>query len=234
MTADDPKARNSQRHSGVLSSRPETYFNIKISSYQYRNSHCRDKTILRPSYLHNGISYTGMMISLYWISAAFQYNDGLSMYMDFYHKHKTVLRLSYLFSWEPYNKGGIFNSSPPTATFTRQWIRSALDQIMACRLFGAKPLSKPSQRWSPCVNNDFRSNEIILTRFVGHLNCAVWYTKLLSLSFAHWPWEMWNVDTERWNFRPQILPTIKQISGTIFVYVNFGIRVWWFNPSPGI
>ena len=42
-------------------------FNIKIPSYQYRKSHCGDKTILRPSYLHNGISYTGKMTSLYWI-----------------------------------------------------------------------------------------------------------------------------------------------------------------------
>ena len=45
------------------------WFNIKMSSYQYRKSHCGDKTILRPSYLHNGISYTGKMISLYWIGA---------------------------------------------------------------------------------------------------------------------------------------------------------------------
>ena len=42
-------------------------FNNKISSYQYRKSHCGDKTILRPSYLHNGISYTDKMTSLYWI-----------------------------------------------------------------------------------------------------------------------------------------------------------------------
>ena len=35
------------------------------------------------------------------------------------------------------------NSSPPNATFKHQWIRSALVQIMACHLFGAKPLSKP-------------------------------------------------------------------------------------------
>ena len=42
-------------------------FNIKMSSYQYRKSHCGDKTILRPSYLHNGISYTGKT-SLYWFS----------------------------------------------------------------------------------------------------------------------------------------------------------------------
>ena len=44
-------------------------FNIKMTSYQYRKSHCGDKTILRPSYLHNGISYTGKTTSLYWIGA---------------------------------------------------------------------------------------------------------------------------------------------------------------------
>ena len=42
------------------------WFNIKMSSYQYRKSHCGDKTVVRSSYLHNGISYTGKMTSLYW------------------------------------------------------------------------------------------------------------------------------------------------------------------------
>ena len=42
---------------------------IKMSSYQYRKSHCGDKTIFRPSYLHNGISYTGKTSSVYWIRA---------------------------------------------------------------------------------------------------------------------------------------------------------------------
>ena len=37
----------------------------------------------------------------------------------------------------------VFNSSPPSAAYMRQWIRAALFQIMACRLIGAKPLSKP-------------------------------------------------------------------------------------------
>ena len=41
------------------------WFNIKMTSYQYRKSHYGDKTILRPSYLHNGISYTGKMTSFY-------------------------------------------------------------------------------------------------------------------------------------------------------------------------
>ena len=44
-------------------------FNIKMSSYQYRKSHCGDKTISWPSYLHNGISYTGKTSSVYWIRA---------------------------------------------------------------------------------------------------------------------------------------------------------------------
>ena len=50
---------------------PGPWFNIKMSSYQYKKSHCGDKTILRPSYLHNGISYTGKMTSLYWIRPLF-------------------------------------------------------------------------------------------------------------------------------------------------------------------
>ena len=35
-------------------------------SYQYSKSYCEDKTIQRPSYLHNGISYTGKPTSLHW------------------------------------------------------------------------------------------------------------------------------------------------------------------------
>ena len=37
----------------------------------------------------------------------------------------------------------MINSSPPCAAYMRQWIGSASVQIMACRLFGAKPLSEP-------------------------------------------------------------------------------------------
>ena len=42
---------------------------IKMPSYQYMKSHCVDKTISWPSYLHNGTSYTGKMTYLYWIRA---------------------------------------------------------------------------------------------------------------------------------------------------------------------
>ena len=47
---------------------PGPWFNIKMPSNQYRKSHCGDKTVVRSSYLHNGISYTCKMTSLYWIS----------------------------------------------------------------------------------------------------------------------------------------------------------------------
>ena len=57
------------RRSYHHSENPGPRFNIKMTSYQYRKSHCGDKTIWRPSYLHNGISYSGKMTSLYWIRA---------------------------------------------------------------------------------------------------------------------------------------------------------------------
>ena len=48
---------------------PGPWFNIKMLSYQYRKFHCGDKTVVRSSYLHNGICYTGKTTSLYWIRA---------------------------------------------------------------------------------------------------------------------------------------------------------------------
>ena len=44
---------------------PGSRLNIKMLFYQYRKSHCGDKTVVRSSYFHNGISYT----TLYWIRA---------------------------------------------------------------------------------------------------------------------------------------------------------------------
>ena len=44
-----------------------SWFNIKMSSLQYRKSHCGDKTIVRSSYLHDGNSSTCKIVPLYWI-----------------------------------------------------------------------------------------------------------------------------------------------------------------------
>ena len=56
---------------------PGPRFNIKMSSYQYRKSHCGHNTVVRSSYLHNGLSYTGKMTSLYWIGVLLYYPDFL-------------------------------------------------------------------------------------------------------------------------------------------------------------
>ena len=58
----------------ILKWNPGPWFNIKISYYQYRKSHCGDKTVVRSSYLHNGISYTFKISYLYWIRAQITMN----------------------------------------------------------------------------------------------------------------------------------------------------------------
>ena len=40
------------------------------------------------------------------------------------------------------------NSSPPSAAYMRRWTGSALVQVMACRLCGAKPLPEPVLTYS--------------------------------------------------------------------------------------
>ena len=40
------------------------------------------------------------------------------------------------------------NSSPPSAAYRHQLIRSTLVQIISCHLFGTKPLSKPTLNYS--------------------------------------------------------------------------------------
>ena len=51
----------SSDHGFDHTSRTGAWFDIKISSYQYRKSRCGDKTIVRSSYLHSWISYAGKM-----------------------------------------------------------------------------------------------------------------------------------------------------------------------------
>ena len=50
-------------------------YSIKIYHLTSTRNPIVDKTVVRSSYLHNGISYTGKMISLYWIGALLVYLD---------------------------------------------------------------------------------------------------------------------------------------------------------------
>ena len=50
------------------------------------------------------------------------------------------------------------NSSSPSAAYTRQWTESALVQVMACCLFGAKPLPETMQTYcqlDPSLGTNF-------------------------------------------------------------------------------
>ena len=74
------------------------WFNIKMSSYQYRKSHWGDKTVIRSSYLHYGISYTGKMSSLYWIGS-------LTVKLgpeDCFHQHGSSLFLAWISNHTPH------------------------------------------------------------------------------------------------------------------------------------
>ena len=45
---------------------PDLSCNTKMTFYQYRKSHCGDKMVVRSSYLHSGIFYSGKLASLHW------------------------------------------------------------------------------------------------------------------------------------------------------------------------
>ena len=75
--------------------KPGPQFNIKMSSYRYRKSLCGDKTVIRSSYLHNGISYTGKMSSLYWIRAQTLFQRREQRTVVFHHTFNYFSRKSY-------------------------------------------------------------------------------------------------------------------------------------------
>ena len=84
---------------------PGPWFNIKMSSHQYRKSHCGDKMVIRSSYLHNGISYIGKMWSLCWIGPqsfgkgqheTWELNQPI---VKLLYKHVDVQWFDYLFLW---------------------------------------------------------------------------------------------------------------------------------------
>ena len=140
---------------------PGGWINIKMSSYQCRKSHCGDKTILRPSYLHNGISYTDKMTSLYWIRALkpiskIVYELVVEILSTFF------FCFNYVFNTlRPRQNGHRFADDTFKRIFLNENVRisikfslkfvpkgpinniPALVQIMAWRRSGAKPLSEP-------------------------------------------------------------------------------------------
>ena len=75
-----------------------------------------------------------------WVNITSWYR-GLLLWEDRYTNNmETKARVAHLLTS---CKHSLFNSSPPSDIYMCQWIGLVLVQIMACRLFGAKPLSEP-------------------------------------------------------------------------------------------
>ena len=73
---------------------------------------------------------------------------------------------------------GNINSSPPSDAYTRQWIGSALVQIMACRLFGAKPLSKPMMGYCQLDHQEQTSVKFKKKYKTFHSQKCIWKYRL--------------------------------------------------------
>ena len=62
-----------------------------MQSWEYRKFHYGDKTVVRSSYLHNGIFYTLTMASLYWANPRTQYQNACGSWSIFpyrrFHSH---------------------------------------------------------------------------------------------------------------------------------------------------
>ena len=101
------------RHSNVVAGthpdrcRAEPQFNINISSYQYRKSHCGDKTVVRWSYLHNGISYT------------VRYHLYIELGPRFFVEHGCHQRASSLWDQNAINRETM-DCQPPATYFTKE------------------------------------------------------------------------------------------------------------------
>ena len=64
--------------------------------------------------------------------------------------------------------------SPLSAAYMRQWIRSALVQIVPCRLFGAKPLSKPVLVYCQLDPSEQTSVELLSKCKTFHSRKCIW------------------------------------------------------------
>ena len=162
MKLDDPFPSDKAFKLLLAHQQPGPRFNKKMTSYQYRKSHCGDKTILRPSYLHNGISYTGKMTSLYWIRALenciSKGSRNWSVAMIWYLKNyqpilcncgdKTIFRPSYLHN-------GISYTGKMTSLY---WIR-ALENC----------ISKGSRNWSVAMIWYLKNYQPILCSCIASL-----------------------------------------------------------------
>ena len=70
------------------------------------------------------------------------------------------------------------NSSPPSATYMRQWTGSSLLQVMVCCLFGAKPLPEPMLAYCQFDSLECISVEFEWEFYHFHSRKCIWIYRL--------------------------------------------------------
>ena len=140
-----------------------------MSSYQYRKSHCGDKTILRPSYLHNGISYTGKTTSLYWIGALVA-------------NHMT--ELGSLQSTQVLVSNSVISAPNPSIRILLQWCHNGCDDVsnhqphhcLLNRLFRRRSRKTLKLRFTGlCAGNSPETGEFPAQRASNAENVSIWW-----------------------------------------------------------
>ena len=139
-----------------------------MPSYQYRKSHCGNKTILWSSYLRNGISFTGKMTSLYWIKALVTDSKSTSNFQNL------ILKL-------PYNtiQQGWTEHIPPHSC--QIFIHWPLGYVYMCN-FNSSPPGPTYIHW--WTNADLLSNGPLRTNFSEN------WIKILTFSFKKMNFKM--------------------------------------------
>ena len=155
---------------------------MKMSSYRYRKSHCGDKTVVISSYLHNGISYSGKMSSLYWIGPwLFNHNvvgsvairDILERYFHITNMNNGTIYITL--------RGGYHHLITPRTTVACVVAKPSGDQFRGRNIHPQEPtetgldyiLQYLSCEWAEELNEDFLSlitatNGVIRATTNGH------------------------------------------------------------------
>ena len=80
---------------------------------------------------------------------------------------------------------GPVNSSPLRAAYMHRWTESALVQVMACRLFGAKPLSEPMPAYLWFDHLEQTSVQFESKYKIFHLRKCIWKGRLCFVLFSN-------------------------------------------------
>ena len=140
------------------------HFKIKMTPYLHMNSYSRDNMFSWPSYFYNS-GYLHPERSSLLLKLGSEVHDGMTFCLPGGAREKTygcravtdIMQRTLWVTWSMTGAGLLkhiktsdlgmtlvfINSLRPSDAYIRHWTGSSMVQIMACRLFGAKPLSEP-------------------------------------------------------------------------------------------